>query len=93
MTHTDSVLKLSGKLLDMANKLNADALVTMCPMCQANLDTRQDDMSKAFGKKYDLPILYLTELIGIAIQHPRIREWFSKHLVSPVQMLSAKGLL
>jgi heterodisulfide reductase subunit B len=40
------VLKLSRKLLDMAKMVEADAMVTMCPMCQANLDTRQADISQ-----------------------------------------------
>jgi heterodisulfide reductase subunit B2 len=93
LTHTDMVLKLSGKLLDMAMTVGADAIVAMCPMCQANLDTRQADMTKAFGKKYDVPILYLTELIGLAFQNPRARTWFSKHMVSPENMLARRGLI
>ena len=52
LTRTDLVLKLSRKLLDMAMLVEADAMVTMCPMCQANLDTRQADISKETGKVY-----------------------------------------
>lgn len=93
LTHTDSVLKLCGKLIDMAKKVGADAIVTLCPMCQANLDTRQDDMTKALGKKYDMPILFLTELMGVAFGHPKARSWFEKHLISPINMLASKKLL
>lgn len=93
LTRTDLVLKLSRKLLDMAQTLEADAMVTMCPMCQANLDTRQADISKETGQVYQVPILYLTELIGVALQHPRVRSWFQKHMVSPEAMLAKKGLI
>ncbi len=52
LTRTDLVLKLSRKLLDMAQLVEADVMVTMCPMCQANLDTRQADISKETGHVY-----------------------------------------
>jgi heterodisulfide reductase subunit B2 len=93
LTRTDLVLQLSGKLIDMAKMVGADAMITMCPMCQANLDTRQADMAKATGKVYQMPIIFLTELMGVALQNPKARHWFSKHLVSPESMLASKGLL
>ncbi len=93
LTMTDMVVKLSGKLLDMARDLDADALVTMCPMCQANLDTRQADISKAVGQVYYTPIFFLTELMGLALGHSGVKNWFSKHLVSPESMMAAKGLI
>ena len=93
LTRTDLVLKLSRKLLDMALLVEADAMVTLCPMCQANLDTRQADISKETGKLYELPIIYLTELIGVAFGNPNTGAWFEKHMVSPRGLLAAKGLL
>jgi heterodisulfide reductase subunit B len=93
LTRTDLVVKLSGKLLDMAKALGADAVVTLCPMCQANLDTRQADISKATGKVYQVPILYLTELMGVAFGNSRVRSWFDRHIVSPTSMLAGKRLI
>jgi len=93
LSRTDLVLKLTGKILDMALLVQADAIVTLCPMCQANLDTRQADISKATGKLYEVPVLYLTELMALALQDPRTRNWFSKHMVSPEGMLSVRGLI
>lgn len=93
LTRTDLVLKLSRKLLDMAKMVEADALVTMCPMCQANLDTRQADISNESGQLYELPILYLTELIGISLGSSHARSWFAKHMVSPVSALEQRGLI
>lgn len=93
LTRTDLVLKLSGKILDMAKLVEADAIVTMCPMCQANLDTRQADLSRVTGKAYQMPILYVTELIGAALQNPNVRHWLGKHMVSGESVLARKGLI
>ena len=93
VTRTDLVLKLSRKIIDMAIAVKADAIVTLCPMCQANLDTRQADISKLAGKNYSMPILYLTELIGIALKDSQAPRWFEKHIVSPNSMLASKGLM
>ena len=92
LTKTEMVVKLSRKLIDMALTVGADAMVTMCPMCQANLDTRQADISKAAGKVYKMPIIYLTELIGVAFNDPKTNSWFERHIVSPVPALAKRGL-
>jgi heterodisulfide reductase subunit B len=93
LTRTDLVMKLSRKLLDMALLVEADAIVTMCPMCQANLDTRQADISREAGKVYHLPILYVTELIGAALGNPNVANWMDKHMVSGQDVLAKKGLM
>jgi heterodisulfide reductase subunit B len=93
LTRTDLVVKLSGKLLDMALLVEADAIVTFCPMCQANLDTRQADISREAGKAYHVPILYLTEVMGLAFGSPHVRNWFARHIVPVQGMLAAKGLI
>jgi heterodisulfide reductase subunit B len=93
LTRTDLVLKLSRKLLDMAGAVDADAMVTFCPMCQANIDTRQEEISAETGKLYQMPVIYVTELIGLAFDNAKAGSWFQKHLVSPERVLSAKGLL
>lgn len=93
LTRTDLVLKLSRKILDMAMTVKADAIVTLCPMCQANLDTRQADISRDTGKAYHIPVLYLTELMGLALSDPGVSKWFGKHMVSPQGVLNGKGLM
>jgi heterodisulfide reductase subunit B2 len=93
MTRTDIVRKLSQRLLSMAKEAEADCLVTGCTMCQANLDTRQGELEKETGEKYDLPILYFTELMGLALGHKDVKKWFGRHIVDPVKILSAKGLI
>jgi heterodisulfide reductase subunit B len=93
LTRTDIVRKLSGKLLSMAKEAEADCLVTGCPMCQANLDTRQEELEKEVGEKYDLPILYFTELMGLALGHKDVKKWLGRHITDPIKVLSSKGLI
>jgi heterodisulfide reductase subunit B len=93
MTRTDIVKKLNDRLLSMALEAEADCLVTGCPMCQANLDTRQEELEKETGKKYHLPIFYFTELMGLALGHKDAKKWFRRHITDPMKVLKEKGLI
>ena len=93
MTRTDIVRRLSGKLLSMAKEAEADCLVTGCPMCHANLDTRQEELGKEVGENFNLPVLYFTELIGLALGHKDARKWLGHHITDPIRMLNSKGLM
>jgi len=93
MTRTDIVRSLGQKLLSMAKEAEADCVVTGCPMCQSNLDTRQDEFEKEGGQTFDLPILYFTELMGLALGHRDVKKWLGRHLTDPIKVLESKGLL
>lgn len=93
LTRTDIVRKLSQRLLSMAKDAEADCIVTGCTMCQANLDTRQEEIEKETGEKYNLPILYFTELMGLALGHRNAKKWLSRHITDPIKVLSDKGLM
>ena len=60
------VTRLSGKLLDLAASLGADAVVAACPLCQMNLDLRQGQVNRANGTHHALPIPYFTQLMAYA---------------------------
>jgi len=79
--------QLVGELVEMARRAGAEALVTACPLCHANLEMRQGG---ADGNK--LPIFYFTELIGLALGIAEARSWFKKHLISPSGLLASYGL-
>jgi heterodisulfide reductase subunit B len=60
-------------------------------MCQANLDLPQNRISKRSGRDYYLPVLYFTELTGLALGHAEVKNWLAKHLVDPKPLLKEKG--
>jgi heterodisulfide reductase subunit B len=93
VTRTDLVRKLSQRLLSMAREAEADCIVTGCTMCQANLDTRQEELKRDAGGKFNLPVFYFTELIGLALGHKDVKKWLSRHITDPVRVLRAKGLV
>ncbi len=66
MSKTGAVLDLSQAVLDEARAAGADAVVTGCPMCHSNLDMRQLELVKRRRVPGALPILYLSELLGLA---------------------------
>ncbi|HEX6129538.1 MAG TPA: CoB--CoM heterodisulfide reductase iron-sulfur subunit B family protein [Candidatus Limnocylindria bacterium] len=62
----DTGFELIRRLVEAADRGGADLLVTVCPMCQMNLDAYQGEMNHHFGTDYRLPILFFTQLIGLA---------------------------
>ena len=67
MSRTDVVLKLTEGILDMAVQAGADCIAVSCPMCQVNLDLRQQDINKQAGKNYQVPVVYVTQLLGLCL--------------------------
>ena len=92
LTRTDIMRRLTQKLFDRALEASAEGIVAACPLCQANLDTRQEEISREAGKSYELPIFYFTELIGIALGHQDPGKWWKKHFVDPSGLLKKKGM-
>jgi heterodisulfide reductase subunit B len=93
VTRSDLVRKLSGDLFEAAEEAGAECLVTDCPMCQSNLDTRQAEIEAERGKRFALPVFYLTELMALALGDARTGRWWKKHFVDPRPLLTRKGLL
>jgi heterodisulfide reductase subunit B len=88
----DLVRKLSGNLFEAARDAGGDVMVTDCPLCQSNLDTRLREIESERGTSYDIPVLYITEAAALAMG---VAEdwWWRKHLVDPRPLLRKTGLL
>jgi heterodisulfide reductase subunit B len=76
-------LTLVGKLLAAAHAAGARAIVACCPLCHSNLDLFQPELRERHGWDWQLPILYYTELLGIAFQLKGIEAGLASHLVDP----------
>lgn len=63
-TKKEVALELTGALLDAAR--GADCIVTVCPMCQMNLDSYQKAVSQKRGRDLSISVLYLPQLMGLA---------------------------
>ena len=69
------------------------AMVVACSMCHANLDARQKEAAAQFGRDYGIPVLYISELLGLAMEAPGSSQWWKRHLVDPAELLSSKGFV
>ena len=93
LTKTDIVLELSHQILAQAEKRGAEAIVLACPLCQANLDMRQDDINKRYRVKFHLPIFYFTQLLGLGLGLDYDKLGLQRTMVSPRKLLKEKGLV
>ncbi|NTU81980.1 MAG: disulfide reductase [Chloroflexales bacterium] len=62
----DVALELIRRLLKNAADYDADVIVTLCPMCQLNLDAFQQSVNEHFKTSYNIPVLFFTQLMGLA---------------------------
>jgi heterodisulfide reductase subunit B len=93
LTQLPTALEMSCKVLHGAKAVGAEAIVVACPLCHINLDTRQKQIEKEYGEAFNLPIIYFTQLMGIAFGLNAKTVGLDKHLVDPVSFLAEKSLL
>ena len=77
----DLVRELSGRILVMAHERGAQALMVACPLCHSNLDFQQDATLRARGAAWRIPVLYLTQVIGLALGIEPRRLGLQRHFV------------
>ena len=81
-------LGLINKLLKNATDNGAECLITPCPLCQINLDAYQSVVNSQFGTKYNIPVLFVTQLMGVAMGIPAGELALSRNIVSPMKVLA-----
>ena len=89
LSRTDVVLKLTNDILEGAEEAGADAIAVACPMCHANLDMRQKKIEKEYNRKYSIPIIYISQLIGLALGLEHEQLGLKKHFVETGSVVSA----
>ncbi len=67
LSRTGSVIRLGRAIIDDAAKEGAQAIAVACPMCHSNLDFRQKAMARVDEGKKPMPIVYITQLIGLSL--------------------------
>jgi heterodisulfide reductase subunit B len=93
LSRTDIVIKLTEKILSEAMKVGADAIIVACPLCHSNLDTRQKDISKEFKKKFSIPILYFSQVLGLAYGMSPKDLGIPSHLTDAMSLLKDKNII
>jgi heterodisulfide reductase subunit B len=87
------VLQLTNAILESAKDAGADCIMVGCPLCHGNLDIRQKEIEGVYNTRYDLPVFYLTQLVGIAVGLGSDSLGLDAMIVNPLPLLKSKGLL
>lgn len=89
---SDIAYELIRRLIDGATQYDADLMVTLCPMCQLNLDAFQPNMNSHFNTDYQMPVLYFTQLMGLAFGIDAKDLGIGKEFVDPSIALAKIGV-
>jgi succinate dehydrogenase / fumarate reductase cytochrome b subunit len=85
--NTEASLKQAGMHLGDAKDADADCVVTPCPLCHLNLDMQQPLANKAVGRKLDMPVLHLPQLVGLALGLSPKELGLARHVVKPTSVI------
>lgn len=84
--------QMAGNAIEEAIAAGADCLVTPCPLCHLNLDSRQPEVEKVIGRSLGLPVLHLPQLVALALGIPPNQLGLSQHIVSTQPVLDKLGI-
>jgi len=87
ITEEEIAMEMAKSPLMMAVNAQADCIVTPCPMCHFNLDAKQRDIEKHFDVKIGLPVLYVTQLVGLAFGLQPKELGLDRNMVSPSKVV------
>jgi heterodisulfide reductase subunit B len=86
----EMVLRLTHKVLTMVEDCGANCVVVACPLCQQNLDLRQAQVNRAMGSSFSIPILYFSQVLGLAFGLSPEELGLDKHIVSADTLIRSR---
>ena len=90
LTKREMVNQLSYKVLNMAIEAGANCIAVACPLCQQNLDLRQDQINSTMGSSIEIPVLYFTQIMGLAFGYSPKELGIDKVIVSPDSLIRSR---
>jgi heterodisulfide reductase subunit B len=82
ITNRKASLNMVYVLLSDAVKRGADVITTICPLCNVNLEVYQRQVNREYGTNFSIPVLYFTQIIGLALGIDPDRLGIGKEMVS-----------
>jgi len=77
-----AALSMVRNLLQNAEENGAAVIATACPMCQVNLECYQQQVNQEFGTRFSVPVVYFTQLMGLALGIPGKKLGIGKEIVA-----------
>jgi len=87
MPQEEAAEDIAYKILEEAKKEGVDVIVTLCPLCHLMLDAKQKAIENKRGEKIGIPVLYVTQLVGIALGLGPEELGLNMNVVSPMPMV------
>jgi heterodisulfide reductase subunit B len=87
MPQEEAAEDVAYKILKEAKKAGADVIVTLCPLCHLMLDAKQKSLEARHGEKIGIPVLYVTQLVGIALGLSPDELGLNMNAVSPMPLV------
>ena len=88
----ETAYELIRRLLHEADQYKADVIATVCPMCQLNLDAYQGATNRHFHTSFEIPVVFFTQLVGLALDLDPKDLGFGRELVSARHALQRIGV-
>jgi succinate dehydrogenase / fumarate reductase cytochrome b subunit len=89
MVNKKNSMQLGGNAIASAQKAGAEAMVTPCPLCHLNLDAYQPDIEARVGRRLNMPILHIPQLVAMALGVSKDAVRLQTHIVRPTGMLAS----
>ncbi len=89
LTESAAALHLCNELLVSAQKGGADVIVAACPLCEMNLEAYQPKVNAMFGTDFNIPVMYFTQLAGLALGVEPKKLALEKQVISCDDVLAA----
>lgn len=86
LTSREAALNMCHNLLRNAADRGAAMIATACPMCQINLECYQALVNQEFGTDFKMPVVYFTQLVGLALGIPPKKLGIGKELISAASL-------
>lgn len=90
---TTQSFQMAGKHIQAAIAAGADCMVTPCPLCHLNLDSRQPEVEQVIGQELGLPVLHLPQLVALAVGVSPKTLGLDRHIVSTRPVLEKLGIV
>jgi len=86
----ETVTFLTAKVLEMALDAGANCIAVACPLCQQNLDLRQAQVNAATGSTFNIPVLYFSQIMGLAYGYAPEELGIDKCIVSAQELIRSR---
>ena len=87
----ETVTFLTAKVLELALDAGANCIAVACPLCQQNLDLRQAQVNSGRGSTFDIPVLYFSQIMGLAYGYSPQELGIDKCIVRPERLIRSRA--